>query len=115
MYWRIVDWLYKRWDVTNDEFTLVVYGVCEGGAMVWETWLALAPLETLRRGLALIEQEDSYLGPESPWRQPKYPLESYGERAKDALEHAIAEGSERHPLLGESRPPLPEGYTEGLL
>lgn len=72
IYWALVDWLYRRWDFTDDEFALAVYGVCAGSAMVWETWLDMAPLDKLAHGLELIEAEDAYLGDASPWRKPKY-------------------------------------------
>lgn len=70
LYLAIIEWLYLRWDFGDEAFTLEVYSVCSGSMMVWETWLDLAPLDKLARGLALIEAEHAYLGPLSPWRRP---------------------------------------------
>lgn len=70
LYWKILEWLGKRWDISDEEFALTVDGVCSGNEKVWAIWLDLAPIDKLRDGLLIIEAEDNLYQEASPWRQP---------------------------------------------
>lgn len=63
-------WFARRMDVVDEDTNVEVYDVFIGTLVAWDDWIRTAPIEWVRRGLELIEQEDTHLGQASPWRNP---------------------------------------------
>lgn len=84
LYWELLEWLGKRWDISDPFYTLEVAGVCSGGEAEWDKFATTATREALLDALDRIKGEDALLADISPWRLPipyRYTVEEM--RARD--------------------------------